>query len=170
MEIKQMKKLVIFLSLVILVACANAQVSNVTVDFEGIGALKMGMTKPELENLLQKKIDLRLIDVDSVIHTETVWASYQGIDYEIDLIKRYGDSTTYIAVDGIATKSSFCKTTSGLGVGTDKMKIVEHYENHHLTISPSVIIVENDENSHVLFFTLTDNKVTSVAVTYKYQN
>lgn len=170
MEIKQMKKLISFLSLIILLACANAQVSTITVDFDGIGDLKMGMTTTELEKLLQKKIVLKVINVDSVVLTETIQVNYKGIDYEIDLIKRYGESTSYIEVDGIATKSPLCKTTSGFGIGTDKMKIADHYENHDMMISPSVMMVENEKNSHVLYFTLSNDKVTSVAVNYKYVN
>lgn len=168
-----MKKAIPFLFL-FLGTTAIAQNKDYLLSLDGIGALKLGMPLAELEKVLQTKITLKVIDVDSVMLFETIQAKYKGIDVAINLIKRQD----YVAVDGISTKSRLCKTKSGIGIGSAKLQIIAAYEGYHIDAKPvyegddkpvksktkSTITVKEAEEGYALVFNLENNKVVSFEI------
>lgn len=169
-----MKKILLF-SFIFLATTAVAQNKDYLLSTDGIGPIKLGMSLTDLEKLLQKKITLKVIDIDSVVLVETIKTKYKGIDVEIDLIKRQD----YIAVDGISTKSPLCKTKSGIGIGATKLQVIAAYEGYHIDAKPdytedgdkliksntkSSITVKEDREGYAIVFSLLNNKVISFSI------
>jgi hypothetical protein len=157
---------------------AVAQNKDYLLSLEGIGPIKLGMPLVELEKLLQTKVILKVINIDSVRLTETINAKYKGINVAIDLIK-WQDET--IVVDGMSTSSPLCKTRSGIGIGSTKLQIIAAYEGYHIDASPvytykegedkaekskteSTITVKEDEEGYAIIFNLVNNKVVSFEI------
>ena len=180
-----MKKIISFLAFSFIINTAFTQ-NNRTLSFDGMGAIKMWMPLEDLEKLLQKKIILKVIGVDSIVRTETIHVTHKGVAFEVDLIN-LGARDDTPNIDGITTKSPLFKTSSGIGVGADKMKVIAAYANYEIVIGPemdydeqsdkikvskthSYINVSNDENLHTLSFSLVNNKVVSVTVFHAYEN
>jgi hypothetical protein len=165
-----MKKTPLFL-FILLSATAVAQNKDYLLSLDGIGPIKLGMPLTDLQKLLQTKIILKVIDIDSVVLVETIKTKYKGIDVEIDLIKRQD----YIAVNGISTSSPLCKTKSGIGIGSTKLQIIAAYEGYHIDARPfydydaddkpqksktkSTVTVKEDEEGYAMVFTLVNHKV-----------
>ena len=169
-----MKKILLF-SFIFLATTAVAQNKDYLLSTDGIGPIKLGMSLTDLEKLLQKKITLKVIDIDSVVLVETIKTKYKGIDVEIDLIKRQD----YIAVDGISTKSPLCKTKSGIGIGATKLQVIAAYEGYHIDAKPdytevgdkliksknkSSITIKEDREGYAIVFSLLNNKVISFSI------
>ena len=158
-------------------ATAIAQNKDYLLSLDGIGPLKIGMSLAEIQKLLQTKIILKEIDIDSVRLTETVKAKYKGIDVEIDLFKRQDN---IIVLDGIHSSSSLCKTKSGIGIGSTKLQIIAAYDGFHIDASPvfdfgsddkpiksktkSTVMVKEDVEGYAIIFNLVNNKVVSFDV------
>lgn len=150
---------------------ATAQNKDYILSLEGIGPLKLGMTLPDLEKLLKTKIILKVIDVDSVVLTETIKTKYKGINVDIDLIKLQDVP----AVDGIRSSSPLVKTKAGIGVGSTKLQIINAYENFHVDARPdftdgeklqksktrSTVTIKEDTEGYAILFHLVNNKVVS---------
>jgi hypothetical protein len=169
-----MKKILLIL-FIIISATTVAQNKDYLISLDGIGSLKLGMPLVELEKLLQTKVNLKVIDIDPVVLTETIKAKYKDIDVEIGLFKRQD----FIAVDGISTSSPLCKTKSGIGIGSTKLQIIAAYEGYHIDAKPeyiedgekllksktmSSVTVKEDTEGYAIVFQLTNNKVTSFRV------
>lgn len=169
-----MKKILLFL-FILHATTVVAQNKDYLLSTDGIGPIKLGMSLTDLEKLLQKKITLKVIDIDSVVLVETIKTKYKGIDVEIDLIKRQD----YIAVDGISTKSPLCKTKSGIGIGATKLQVIAAYDGYHIDARPdytedgdkliksknkSSITVKEDREGYAIVFSLLNNKVTSFSI------
>jgi hypothetical protein len=171
-----MKKILPILFL-FLATTTMAQNKDYLLSLDGIGSIKLGMPLGELEKVLQKKVILKVINIDSVRLTETINTKYKGINVEIDLIK-YQDET--IVVGGISTNSPLCKTKSGIGVGATKLQIIAAYDGYHIDAEPvyeyegnekpkksktkSTITVKEDEEGYAIIFNLLNNKVVSFAI------
>jgi hypothetical protein len=170
-----MKKLLPFL-FILLSTIAFAQNKDYLLSLDGIGPLKLGMPLIEMEKLLQTKVVLKVIDIDSVRLTETVKAKYKGIDVELNLFKRQDN---IIALDGISSSSPLCKTKSGLGIGSTKLQIIAAYEGYHIDAKPvydydndkpvksktmSTVTVKEDEEGYAIIFSLVNNKVVSFEI------
>ena len=156
---------------------AAAQNKDYLLSLDGIGPIKLGMSLAELQKLLQTKVTLKVIDIDSVRLTETVKAKYKGIDVEIDLYKRQDN---IIIVDGISASSPLCKTNSGIGIGSTKLQIIAAYEGYHIDATPvfeygsdnkpkknktkSTVTVKEDVEGYAIIFNLLNNKVVSFDV------
>ncbi len=155
-----------------------AQNKDYLLSLDGLGSLKLGMPLIELNKLLQTKVILKVINIDSVRLTETISAKYKGINVEIDLIK-WQDET--IVVDGISTSNPLCKTASGIGIGFTKLQIIAAYEGYYIDARPdylykegddkpeksktrSTITVKEDEEGYAIVFSLLNNKVVSFAI------
>lgn len=169
-----MKKILLFL-FILHATTVVAQNKDYLLSTDGIGPIKLGMSLTDLEKLLQKKITLKVIDIDSVVLVETIKTKYKGIDVEIDLIKRQD----YIAVDGISTKSPLCKTKSGIGIGATKLQVIAAYEGYHIDAKPdytevgdkliksknkSSITIKEDREGYAIVFSLLNNKVISFSI------
>jgi transposase len=156
-----------------------AQQNDYLVSWKGIGALKIGLKKDEVEKLIGKKITLKnLLDKDG--YSDTIKAKYKAIDVQVYLEKQYKDDEKYdIVVSGVRTTSPLCKTASGVSIGSDKMNIISLYENYSLFVFPeyddktnttsktrSVINISGDDSGNALILYLTNKKVTAIEVTY----
>jgi len=168
-----MKKILPFLFM-LMATTAVAQNKDYILSTDGIGALKLGMPLTELEKILQTKVKLKVINIDPVVLVETIKAKYKGIDVEIDLWKRQD----YIAVDGIRTRSPLCKTASGIGIGSNKLQIINAFEGYNIDILPvyegedkpvksktkTMINVKEEAEGYAILFHLLNNKVVSIEI------
>ncbi len=170
-----MKKIFPFLFM-LLTTTTIAQNKDYLLSLEGIGPIKLGISLAELEKILQTKVALKVINIDSVSLTEKINAKYKDINVEIGLIK-WQDET--IAVAGISTSSPLCRTKSGIGVGATKLQIIAAYEGYHIDAKPvydydndkpvksktmSTVTVKEDEEGYAIIFTLVNNKVVSFEI------
>lgn len=153
-----------------------AQNNDYLISLDGLGSLKIGMPLADLQKQLQTKIILKVINIDSVVLTETVKAKYKGVPVELDLIKR-GDNT--IVLDGISTSSPLCKTKSGIGIGATKLQIIAAYDGLHIDARPSYtevgdtliksktkssITIKRDTEGYAIVFQLLNKKVVSFSI------
>ena len=179
-----MKK--IFLSIFILISVISlAQNKDYIISREGLGELKFGMSQAKVEELLKKKIVLTKNYLDTLYgsYDDTAKIIYKNIPVELEFHRTFTDSNTlYMRLTGIKAKSSLCKTASGIGIGSDKLKIIAAYDTCHITIQPgyynyfetekgigkSTISIlddgastEDGSNSYTTLFFLLNNKVVS---------
>jgi hypothetical protein len=156
-----MKKIFLLFSFVALSLGINAQKDDHSLTFDGLGALKVGMTKAELEKLLKTKIVLKEIGVTEV-YTETVKATYKGIDFELFLM-RFDPEVARL--EAVSTTSPLFKTPEGIGIGTDQTTIINAYEKHLLIITKEEITYADisDIRSSIVF-TMQNKKVVKIAV------
>jgi hypothetical protein len=172
LQLVYMKNIIPFLFVVTLVGCKTSEKKVVMADFSGIGELKLGMSKAELEKLLGTTITLKKIGIEET-YMETINAKYMDMDMELQLMR--SDFEDKVAIlDGVLTTSSSCETKEGIGIGTDRAKIIETYESHLLIINndtgdknkiTSTIKLVNIDNDHeCIIFSLVNNKVVSIEV------
>jgi len=168
-----MKK-IFFILFIFISTITAAQSKDYLLSTDGIGALKLGMPLSDLEKILQKKITLKVIDVDPIALTEKIKAKYKNIDVEINLIKRQDG----IVVDGITSNSNLCKTTSGIGVGSDQLEIINAYDDYNVDLLPVYegtdnpvksktkknILVKQGAEGYAILFHLINNKVVSFEI------
>ena len=130
-----MKRIFLSICFTTMAFFAIAQQNSNIVSFDGMGDLKIGIEKTELEKLLKTKIVLKHIGID-VQRTETIKATYKGAEFEIDLM---GSDAASTRLDGIWTTSPLFKTAEGIGIGSDQQTIIDKYEKHLLIIDRDVI-------------------------------
>lgn len=174
-----MRKL--FFSLIIFISLgAAAQGSGMTVSFKGIGPFKPGMKKAEVEKITGKKITLKnLLTEDG--WADTIRINYQNASFNLYFEKQYTDSVNFeYGLYGVQTTSALCKTSAGIGIGTDKLKIITTYEFNGINIWPeyegpdfmiksktkAIVTVSDDEGYNAIVFHLLNNKVASIEVSY----
>ena len=165
-----MKKILVLLFFVVTADSTIAQKNGYTVSFDGIGELRLGMGKAELEKLLHIKFVLKHIHVDGV-YTETVQAKYLGKDVTLNLM-RSEDKIAFL--ESISVTDPLFKMADGTGIGTDQSTIVNKYEDQLLIIQPlyleenrvrntTTVTLANIENYHAaIIFTMVNNKVVSI--------
>ena len=175
-----MKKIILLL-VIAFATKLSAQNTDYIVSMEGIGALKLGLKKAELEKLLNKKITLKyLSDLDSG-YADTIKTKYKNMDVILYLGRHYIDEDkSEIVLNGIRTSSPLCKTKTGIAIGDDKMKVVNLYEDYTLSIwkefeddtytrrskTRSVIFASADDSDYTIIFYLNNKKVVAFEVTY----
>jgi hypothetical protein len=167
-----MKKIFLFLIFAVIAGNSIAQKSDYTVSFDGIGELKLGMAKAELEKLLRTKIVLKHIGVDES-YIETIRAKYLGRDIELHL---FGSEAKTVILEGIGVTDPVFKTADGIGIGTDQSMIIDKFEDHLLIMHPeyspeglvtnaTVITLANLDNYRTaIIFTTVNKKVVSIRV------
>jgi hypothetical protein len=174
-----MKKLFFLLSVAI-ATNLTAQNNAYIVSTDGIGAIKLHMPQVELEELLNKKIPLTNPgDTISGSWQDSAKIKYKNIDIHLEFVRSYfAEDTFQMVVSGIRTSSVLCKTKYGIGIGSDKLKIIAAYEDYFLTIQPgffnyynteksktkSTISIE-DDSKRILRFYLLNKKVVSFEIT-----
>src|SRR5687767_3193299 len=126
-----MKKIYFAFFLVVAACSASAQKNDYTISFDGIGALKLGMGKGELEKLLQMKIVFKHIGVD-VVRMEVIQTKYLGKDVKL----HFFGSDNEASLEGIEVTDPSFKMADGTGIGTDQSTIVNRYEHQLLIIHP----------------------------------
>jgi hypothetical protein len=173
-----MKK-ILFLLMISVATGAAAQNSDYIISWTGMGALKIGTKKADLEKIIGKKITLKNLIGDEG-YSDTIKTKYKNIDVQLYLIRQYNEENPDIVLQGIRITSPLCKTKAGIGIGDDKMKIINVYENNTLYIWPdydddtftnrsktkSVITVSADNIENALTFHLTNKKVVAIEISY----
>jgi hypothetical protein len=162
-------------------AMAFAQSTPVTVTMNGIGEIKLGMKKADVEKLLNQTMKVpNLSKKDGDYYEDTVHALYKGIEVDVIFQKQYIDEKrTDIIVWGVSSKSPLLKTKSGIGIGDDKYKIISTYEGYMIYLMPeyekdytvksktrSSVWLHGDTGGTMIIFYLYSNKVTSMSVGY----
>src|SRR5688572_5228633 len=100
---------------------------------EGIDSLKIGMTKSQLEKVLNTTLTLKHIKVDQAGY-DTVQVKYKDADIILYLAE---DSDSTVAhLEGISTSHPLCRAAQGIAVGTDKVKVIYAYEDHLKYVGP----------------------------------
>ncbi|MEO7983571.1 MAG: hypothetical protein ABI688_05785 [Bacteroidota bacterium] len=175
-----MKKIVVLL-LMAVATHATAQTTEYIVSMSGIGPLRIGMTKADIEKILAKKIALHYLSPKDSGYADTIKTKYKSIDLILYLGKQYFDEDKEeIVLTGIRSGSALCKTRTGIGIGDDKIKVVTTYENYTLYIWPdweddtytkrsksrSVINVSSDDSQNTIVFHLVNKKVVAFEVMY----
>ena len=156
-----MNKIFLLFSFVALSLGGIAQKDDHSLTFDGLGAIKLDMTKPELEKLFNTKIVLKVIG-HSESYTETVNATYKGIEYKLHLMLNDNVGAT---LEGVSTTSPLFKTAEGIGVGSDWLTIINTYEKHLLMISKDAITYTDINNLKAsIVFTLQNKKVVEITV------
>lgn len=157
---------------------SHSQQSKNLISFNGIGDLKLGMSLAEAEKLLQVKLTLKHIGIDDELE-DTFDVKYQGRDLRIFLKEAYDNKPAVAIVSKVHTQNSLFRTSQGLGIGSERSKIISALSENTLHAGPdyvenkypersktraSIIVVNNEENTHVIIFRLNLKKVISVEV------
>ena len=154
--------------------CLNAQRNN-EMSFNGMGELRLGMSKAEVEKLLNTKLTLRHIGIDDELE-DTFNVKYKGMNMQIFMKEAYDDSTDVAILKKVHTKNATIKTSGGLGIGNDWLKIINGLPGYTVHVerdydkypvrskTRSTIIVTNADNEHVMLFRLLNKKVVALEV------
>jgi hypothetical protein len=154
-----MKKIFLFISLVIPVFCLTAQNPAHIVSFGGIDEMVGYLPKADLEKLLNTKIVFKHIGIDVQL-TETIKATYKGAEFEFDMA---GSDAKNASLEGVHTTSPLYKTKEGIGVGSDQETIINTYEKQLLIISDEQITLVDIDNIHAsIVFRMQNKKVVSI--------
>lgn len=133
-----MKKAVFALA-IIMTLQASAQSNAYTISMKGLGALKLGMSHAELEKILNKKIVMtkNYLDTLNGYYQDTADLKYKGINVQLEFERSYFAPNQFrMRLVGIRCSSPLCKTASGIGIGSDRLKIITEYDNYHTIIYP----------------------------------
>ena len=122
-----MKKICLFF-LIVAASCTAAQKKDHIISMNGLGALKLGMSQEEVEKLLNEKI-LLPNSLDTINDNYQDTAKLFNRNY-------YAPNVFRMRLIGIKANSPLCKTASGIGVGTDMLKIIAAYDSLHVKIQP----------------------------------
>jgi hypothetical protein len=188
-----MKKFLLSISIAVVIIGCNAKedkrtatekktnTAKYTLDKEGIEELKIGITQAQVEKILGQPLALRHVKDASEIWSDTAIVKYKDLDLQL-FFERLTDSLdkSYLQLFGLETSSSNCKTANGIGVGDDKLDIINAYDNNINSIHmgpefdrindtiwlPSktkyFINVSDTGYSNQLNFSLTNKKITSI--------
>jgi hypothetical protein len=144
----------------------------------GLDSLKLGMAKAELEAMLDTTFRLQHIQVDGGPY-DTFSTRYKGVELMIYLYE--SDDKTIATLYGMQSSDPSCKTMEGLGVGTEKAKVIDVYANYKKYIAPeyeaypvrsktkSVIAVMDTVQSRALIFHIVNRKVSSIELSSYYE-
>ena len=149
------------------------------VSLAGIGDIKVGMKKADLEKLTGQPVKLVKLLKKEDWERDTVNITYKDIPYQVILDKDYiNENSQGFIVYEVRSNAPGLKTKSGVGIGDDKLKIVSTYQDYMIQIMPEY---ENDyttksktkstvwlfgDDGKVIIFYLTNNKVTGFSVMY----
>jgi hypothetical protein len=179
------KKIPLFLGLLACIAlnCGTKkekdnppQNNDYPVSMNGIDSLKLEMTKPELEKLLNTRLDLPHISTDS--GGDTLNVKYRNMDMTLFMD---GSDDSSATLRGIQTSNASCKTAAGVGVGTDKMKVIDSYADFVKYVAPeyeeypvrsdtkSAVAVVDTLGTGAMVFHIIGKKVVAVEVRSYYE-
>lgn len=166
--------------LIFLIACGSKKdedgAKNENTDYilsmEGMDSLKLDMTKPQLEKLLNTTLKFKHIRIDDAGY-DTVQVKYKDADLILYLTE---DSDSSIAhLNGIATSHPAFKTPAGVTIGTDKIKVIDAYPDNFKYVGPVyeeypvrsntksiVAVMDTAVGSRALIFHIVARKVVSM--------
>ncbi|HEU4470141.1 MAG TPA: hypothetical protein VFR58_03580 [Flavisolibacter sp.] len=168
------------LLLIFLFGTSIAQTNSLTVSMSGIGEIRVGMKKEQLEKLTGKSLKPVNLRKTDDWQRDTVSFVYKDIAYEVMLDRDPLDAENKsFVVYEVKSSGAQLKTRSGIAIGDDKLKIVSTYQDFTMHIAPdyeqnytvksktrSVVTLYGDESNTVIVFYLTNNKVTGFSVMY----
>lgn len=155
-----MKKLFLFLSLILFMATVSAQNSKL-LSFDGIDELKIGMNRAQMEKLLNMKFTFKEIGITES-YMESVPVTLKGISFDLALM---GSDQQSVRLESISTTSNLYKTKEGIGIGSDQQTIINTYEKHLLIITKEQITLANiDDIRSSIVFSLQNKKVVKITV------
>ncbi|MBL0267910.1 MAG: hypothetical protein KAX45_11425 [Chitinophagaceae bacterium] len=115
-----------------------------TITKDGIGNLKIGMTKTDLEKMLKATLSMKHAKDTGEIWMDTATVQYAGMEVELYFQKLYSEEpSTEMELFGLSTKSPLCKTTAGIGVGDDRNAVLTAYEENPITMGPESVMVND---------------------------
>lgn len=137
-----------------LAACKDKQKSSAQTDKkvaseyliskEGIGELKIGMTRTELEKLLKQSLVMKHANDTGEVWSDTATANYGKMEVTLYFQKSYSETPTdEMELIGLSTNSPLCKTATGIGVGDDRDAILAAYEDNPITMGPESIMLND---------------------------
>lgn len=132
-----MKK-ICFLFFVMAATYATAQNKDYTISMNGLGSLKLGMTQADLEKILNQKLLLdNYLDTINNNYWDTAKIKYNGINVQLEFNRSYyAPNVFHMRLIGIRASSPLCKTATGIGIGSDRLKIITDYDNYRVNIQP----------------------------------
>lgn len=150
-----------------------------TISKDGIGGLKIGMTKTDLEKMLKATLSMKHAKDTGEIWMDTATVQYAGMEVELYFQKLYSEEpSTEMELFGLSTKSPLCKTKSGIGVGDDRNAVLAAYEENPINMGPESVMTSdttwelsktnyfihvNDDNwDKQISFYLVNKKIASV--------
>lgn len=153
--------------------------SDYLISKEGIGELKIGMTKTELEKILKDPLVMKHANDTGEVWVDTAIANYGKIEVTLYFQKQYAEKpTNEMELTGIGTSSPLCKTVTGLGVGDDRSAILAAYEDNPISMGPENVMVNDttwtlsktnyyihvsdDKWDKQLSFLLVNKKITAI--------
>ncbi len=171
-----MKKICLLL-LIVAATRATAQNKDYTINFNGLGSLKMGMTQDEVEKLLNQKMNLdNYLDTINDYFLDTAILKYKNIPVQLEFERNYYKPNIFhMRLIGIRASSPVCKTGNGIGIGSVKLKIIAAYEDYDIDLQPgyahyyetekgkgkSTISILDGSGVYTMRFYLMNNKVVS---------
>lgn len=187
-----MKKICL-LFFILAATCAAAQNKDYIISMNGLGSLKLGMSQAEVEKLLNKKILLiNSLDTINPFYEDTAKLTYKNIAVQLEFQRNYNvPNQFYMQLIGIRSSSPLCKTATGIGIGTDKLKIIAEYDKYHVNIQPgfysyyetekgrgkSTLSILDDaastmdgSNAYTMVFYLLNKKVVSFELKAKFND
>lgn len=174
-----MKRIPILL-LILLPFSVLAQTAGPAVSMGGIGDIKVGMKKAEFEKLTGQPVKFVKLLKKEDWDRDTITMVYKDVNYQVVFDKDYinGNNNSFIVYE-IRSSSPQLKTKSGIGIGDDKLKIVDTYKDYMIQIMPayendyttksktkSTLWLFGDESGKVIIFYLENGKVTGFSVMY----
>lgn len=175
-----MKRIPILLLFVLSLQAYSQNISPL-VSMNGIGDIKIGMKKTDVEKLTGQTIKLvNLVKKGDDWSRDTINLSFKDVSYVLVFDKDYvNEKSQGFIVYEVKSNSPQLKTKSGIGIGDDKLKIVSTYGDYMIQIMPeyekdytikskikSTVWLYGDESGKVIIFYLTNNKVTGFSVMY----
>ena len=132
-----MKKICLFFFIVV-APCTAAQKKDHIISLNGLGSLQLGMSQEGVEKILNEKILLpNSLDTINDNYQDTAKLKYKNIDVQLEFNRSYYAPYKFrMRLIGIKANSPLCKTASGIGVGTDMLKIIAAYDSLHVKIQP----------------------------------
>ena len=156
--------------------------SEYTITKDGINDLKIGMTKQEVEKLLNQDLGMNAKKDSTGYWSDTIQTKYKTIDVALYFERQYvSEDSGYMKLNGIETSSSLCSTNTGISIGDNKHDILPAYEENPINMGPDYEVV-NDTTwvpsktkysinikdgkwDRELIFHLMNNKITSIQAT-----
>lgn len=151
-----MRNSVLLLAAVLLIAACNndkkekSTGKNADVDAkhlitkEGIGDIKIGMTRTDLEKLLNQTLVMKHANDTGEVWADTAIAKYGDIEVSLYFEKVYSEvPTKEMELFGVGTSSPLCKTPTGIGVGDDRNAVLAAYEDNPINMGPESVMVND---------------------------
>ena len=77
------------------------------------------------------------LDTLNYSYQDTAKLKYKGINVQLEFDRNYYAPDVFrMRLIGIRASSPLCKTVTGIGIGSDRLKIITAYDNYHVNIQP----------------------------------